>query len=255
MKDSMNKLVLFIAVLCFLQCRPAGKDRTGTEYMPDMSHSIAYEANVNSYYYWHSWGSPLEIAQLSAPRKPVDGTRARGSMGWTNGKPNEAVFNGSLSNNAIRTPINGSVEYYYANTEEDRTRAMNEITRNPLPITADGLAQGKAMYDIYCASCHGTAADGNGYLVRDDGGKYPAQPANLINDDLIKSSEGRYYHAIMHGRNKMGSHRDKLSYEERWNVIHYIRSLQAASKKLVYSEQGNTLTGSAATTAAPTEKK
>ena len=33
----------------------------------------------------------------------------------------------------------------------------------------------------------------------------------------------------------------KLSYKERWEVIHYIRSLQAASKNLVYSEKANTL--------------
>lgn len=39
----------------------------------------------------------------------------------------------------------------------------------------------------------------------------------------------------------MGGYGDKLSYKERWNVIHYIRSLQAASKKLEYSEKANTL--------------
>ena len=44
----------------------------------------------------------------------------------------------------------------------------------------------------------------------------------------------------------MGSYADKLSYEERWNVIHYIRSLQANSKKLKYSEKENTFSGSQA---------
>ena len=39
----------------------------------------------------------------------------------------------------------------------------------------------------------------------------------------------------------MGGYSDKLSYEERWQVIQYIRSLQAASKKLEYSEKLNTL--------------
>jgi hypothetical protein len=39
----------------------------------------------------------------------------------------------------------------------------------------------------------------------------------------------------------MSGYSDKLSYEERWQVIHYIRSLQAESKKLVYSEKANTL--------------
>ncbi len=97
------------------------------------------------------------------------------------------------------------------------------------------------MYNIYCGICHGDKANGGGYLVRDDGGKYPAQPANLVSDDFINSSEGRYYHGIMYGRNAMGGYSDKLSYEERWQVIHYIRSLQAETKSLKYNENENTL--------------
>ncbi|MCI1267457.1 MAG: cytochrome c, partial [Saprospiraceae bacterium] len=54
----------------------------------------------------------------------------------------------------------------------------------------------------------------------------------------------RFYHAIMYGRNVMSGYTSKLSYQERWNVIHYIRSLQAKSKNLVYSEKENTFSGS-----------
>jgi len=50
----------------------------------------------------------------------------------------------------------------------------------------------------------------------------------------------------MYGFNVMGGYSDKLSYEERWQVIHHIRALQAASKNLVYSEKENTLTNSIA---------
>ena len=39
----------------------------------------------------------------------------------------------------------------------------------------------------------------------------------------------------------MGGYSDKLSYNERWNVIHYIRSMQAGVKKLEYSEKANSL--------------
>ena len=39
----------------------------------------------------------------------------------------------------------------------------------------------------------------------------------------------------------MGSYKDKISYEERWQVIHYIRSLQAKEKKLTYNQLENTL--------------
>ncbi|HMG14402.1 MAG TPA: cytochrome c, partial [Saprospiraceae bacterium] len=122
----------------------------------------------------------------------------------------------------------------------ERTRAMKEITKNPFPITPNALERGKDLFVIYCGICHGEKGDGAGYLVRDNGGKYPAQPANFVSDPFITSSEGRYYHAIMHGKNTMGSYADKLSYEERWDVIHYIRSLQSGVKSLVYNENENT---------------
>ncbi len=39
----------------------------------------------------------------------------------------------------------------------------------------------------------------------------------------------------------MGGYGDKLNFEERWQVIHYIRSLQAASKNVKYDETANEL--------------
>jgi hypothetical protein len=45
----------------------------------------------------------------------------------------------------------------------------------------------------------------------------------------------------MYGKNVMGAYKDKLSYKERWDVIHYIRTLQASEKDLVYSSEENTL--------------
>ena len=38
----------------------------------------------------------------------------------------------------------------------------------------------------------------------------------------------------------MGPYSDKLNYQERWEVIHYIRSLQAGTKKLEYTATSNT---------------
>lgn len=39
----------------------------------------------------------------------------------------------------------------------------------------------------------------------------------------------------------MGAYKDKISYEERWQVIHYIRALQAKELKLAYDAENNTL--------------
>jgi hypothetical protein len=45
----------------------------------------------------------------------------------------------------------------------------------------------------------------------------------------------------MYGKNMMGRYADKLSYKERWQVIQYIRSLQAKAKNLQYDQNTNTL--------------
>jgi len=249
-KRNYIKLLLTIALpLLFNSCQQPIGNNTGSEYMPDMVHSTAMEANVYTYYHWNTWDeeSIVKLKDISMPRDPVAGTIARGYSG-VHYAPTTTAKNAVLSNlsgegsvQAISVPINGSVPYYYGNTEEERTRAMEENIYNPYPISDAGMAKAKDLYNIYCGICHGEKGDGNGYLVREDGGVYPAAPANFLTDEFIAASNGRFYHSIMYGKNVMGSYADKLSYEERWQVIHYIRSLQAKDKKLVYNENENTL--------------
>ena len=223
-------VLLYIAVATFISCQQPGGNSTGSEYMPEMGHSIAYEANYYNYYYNNTWGSKDEYYEFAKPKLPVKGTIPRGYSGGPQAK----------SDDIAHTP-NGSVPYYYGTSDAERLRATNEILENPYPITDRGLEQGKDLYNIYCGICHGEKGDGLGYLVRDDGGKYPVQPANLLLPAFIDTTNGLYYHSIMIGKNKMGSYKDKLSFEERWQVIHYVRSLQAKELKLEYNQLINTL--------------
>lgn len=235
----MKNIKLFCGAALFASailssCGRAGGNDPGNEYMPDMFHSTAYEANLYDYYYYNTWGSEEEYKKYAMPRKPVKGTIPRGYFGLSTATDSETKsFYQAM-------PVNGFVPYYYDDTEEERTRASEDMVVNPFPITTEGLSRGKELYDIYCGICHGAKADGAGYIVREDGGVYPAQPANFLLPDFVSSTEGRYYHAIMYGKNVMGGYADKLSYEERWQVIHYIRSLQAKEAKLEYSETKNT---------------
>lgn len=241
-------LALAIAAMFALAaCSPAGDESPGHEYMPDMFHSTAYEANLYDYYYYNTWGTEDEYKRYALPRTPVKGTIPRGYAGLMNHEASD------LEEHFEAMPVNGYVPYYYEDTEEERTRASAEISSNPFPITADGLDRGEELYDIYCGICHGENGDGEGYLLRSDGGVYPAQPANFLLPDFVSASEGRYYHALIYGKNVMGGYADKLSYEERWQVIHYIRSLQAKEAGLQYDEMGNTLNPAATTIAATDE--
>lgn len=210
--NKIQSFILVIMISIFLgSCTPGG-DFAGREYMPDMAHSTAYEANVITYYDLNTWGGEAELRHYSFARMPVKGAVARGKS-----------------------------IYYYGDNEAERTRAMTEIIDAKYDITNSGITEGKELFNIYCAICHGEKADGDGYLVREDGGVYPAQPANLVSEDFINSTNGRFYHALMYGKNVMSGYADKLSFEERWNVIHYIRSLQAKVKGATYNENSNTL--------------
>lgn len=258
----MNKLrnIFFVlAVVSILMtmpsCQQPGANTTGSEFMPDMGHSIAYESNVYGYYSFNTWEETSVVGrkELSNPKLPVTGTVPRGFAGHFFASDEEGrklqmdAMNGDAEG-SIRIPKSGHVPYYFENTEDGRLLATAELIDNPFPITADGLERGKELYDVFCGICHGAKADGAGYLVRDPdpatgdaGGKYPAAPANMLLEEFVAASNGRYYHAIMYGKNVMGGYADKMSYEERWQVIHYIRSLQAKELKLDYSADANTL--------------
>lgn len=250
---NIGRFVIYVAFLGLAlnlwSCKSATADFPGHEFMPDMAHSTAYEANVNTYYKFNTWGGEADYKKYAMPRKPVNGTVARGDVSsfyaddYQGMLDLKEMMDGNSYTNSIGISSSGSVPYYYEDTEEERIRATNEIVDNPYPITGEGLARAKDLYVIYCGICHGEKGDGNGYLVSSENSdsKYPAQPADFLSEDFINSSNGRFYHAMMYGKNVMGGYTDKLSYEERWQVIHYIRSLQAKADGTVYNETENTL--------------
>jgi mono/diheme cytochrome c family protein len=240
---------ILVAVLVLNACKPAGGDFAGSEYMPDMAHSIAYEANVYTTYGLNTWdsASTLSLKELSIPKEPVAGTVPRGYAGVALDGEHASdvmkVMAGKDAVNSISVPTNGSAPYYYGDTEDERNRAIAEIIENPFPITEEGLARGEELYNTFCGICHGEKGDGLGYLYdteKNPNAKYIAAPANFLVDPHINASNGRYYHAIMYGKNVMGAYKDKISYEERWQVIHYIRALQADALDLEYNQMANT---------------
>jgi len=211
--------LLICGIILLSACQKPGVNSTGSEYMPDMAHSVAYEANYYNYYYNNTWGSEEDYYEFAKPRLPVAGTVPHAGPG---------------------AKMASSAPYMYGDTEEERTRATNEIIANPFKITDEGLDRGKELYNTFCAVCHGTKGDGGGGIV--ESGIYPVQPANFLLDEFLGASNGRYYHSIMYGKNLMGAYSDKMNVEERWQVIHYIRSLQAKEKGLKYNQFENTFT-------------
>lgn len=128
-------------------------------------------------------------------------------------------------------PVEGTIarghslfEYGSSTAEYDRAKA--ELV-SPLDSAQVDLARGKELYDIYCSACHGNKGDGQGNLVKREkilGIPSYDDPARAIN-------EGSIYHVIYYGKNAMGSHKNQLKEEERWQVAAYVMKLKADLEK------------------------
>lgn len=258
-----NLIMILVLAAVVTACSDAEDDFPGSEYMPDMAHSVAMEANTYNYYYYNTWDdrSTVKLGELAYPKYTVEGTVPRGYAGQyipgmqppaTIGDA-ESMLGGLMptdSPNAMSIPTNGHVPYYYDDTPEGREAAIADNMTNPFPITETGLVRGANLYSIFCGICHGEAGDGLGYIYDTDKNpqaKYPAAPASFLRPEFLEASNGRYYHAIMYGYNVMGGYADKMNYEERWQVIHYIRSLQAKETETEYNQEFNTFNPSVAT--------
>lgn len=92
---------------------------------------------------------------------------------------------------------------------------------NPLPHDRSLIAAGKAVYQAKCANCHGDLGDGKG----NDSWKYWTKPADFTDARVMnKATDGEIYWKITVGRKPMPSFETKLSEDERWLLVDYIRA-------------------------------
>lgn len=109
---------------------------------------------------------------------------------------------------------------------QGRTSDGQWVRGYPEGLTIDRafLARGRERYDIYCAPCHGGLGDGRGIVSQYGWGT----PANFHSDLFRQMPEGEIFNTITHGKNTMFPYADKLTPEERWAVVAYVRALQRA---------------------------
>lgn len=94
---------------------------------------------------------------------------------------------------------------------------------NPVPPSEEALAAGRAAYEARCATCHGDTARGDGKATR----FIRPAPADLSTVEARdRMTDGEIFYKITEGRKPMPGMARTLSEEERWQVVHYLRTLQ-----------------------------
>jgi len=94
----------------------------------------------------------------------------------------------------------------------------------PVEVTETMIRRGQGRFEIYCAPCHGKLGDGNGITK-----SYGMVATPSYHDDRLRTMpEGEIFNTITNGKNTMMPYADKLSPDDRWAVIAYVRALQRA---------------------------
>jgi mono/diheme cytochrome c family protein len=92
----------------------------------------------------------------------------------------------------------------------------------PFPVTEPVLRRGQERFNIFCSPCHGRLADGNGMIVQ----RGFKRPPSFHSDRLRQAPAGHFFDVMTNGFQAMFSYRDRVSPQDRWAIIAYIRALQ-----------------------------
>ena len=177
---------LVIIMAAFLISCNHNRNHPGWSYMPDMYYSEPFDA----------YSSNPHFNDSLTMQSPLPGTIARGQAPYP----------------------------YQAKSYPDQIRAGTELI-NPVTLSPEVLAEGKAYYEIYCIVCHGREGKGDGYLY--SARLFPAKPTSLIDTFVQSKPDGEIFHVITTGSlsGLMGAHGPQISAENRWKIIHYVREL------------------------------
>jgi mono/diheme cytochrome c family protein len=123
------------------------------------------------------------------------------------------------SNEVARAPVKGTVPLGH----KPFTMTMDEAEKslkNPVAFDSNSVWRGQRLWNTQCLPCHGATAESNTKI-----GKLVGAP-NLLESRFDSYSDGRIYGTIMLGVRGMPRYGYKLSEEERWDVVNYLKFLK-----------------------------
>jgi mono/diheme cytochrome c family protein len=98
--------------------------------------------------------------------------------------------------------------------------------KNPLAPSDAAMRSAKQIYADKCANCHGDAGKGDGSEAM----MYDPPPADLTDSaKMSKVTDGEIFYQITQGRKPMPSFKNRLTEEQRWQMVFLVRSFPANS--------------------------
>lgn len=128
---------------------------------------------------------------------------------------------------AMRQPVQNTVPMGSFNPDSAlQTGRLNGELVAELPpeivLDANLLARGRVAYESFCAPCHGIAGDGNGVIAN----RGPMTVPSYHQDRLRTVAVGYLFEVATNGINRMYGYGSRMTAEDRWAAVAYIRALQ-----------------------------
>ena len=105
----------------------------------------------------------------------------------------------------------------------DRWQAPEEAKKlkNPLQPISSIISDGRYLFRQNCKACHGSLGKGDGPVAV----TLQKKVADLSSVSVQQQTYGELYYKISIGRVEMPSFKGILESQERWALVHYIRTL------------------------------
>lgn len=185
-----------VAVISIFGFRGSNSTKPPLEVFPDMDRQARYKPQAEN-----------EFFEDGRNNRPVPAnTVARGN--YFN---QQEVFSADFDDKTL-----GDTVY-----NQGKNADGSFVEKLPLQVTYELMAQGQEKYTIFCAVCHGDAGDGNGVTK-----PYGVLAANYHDDRLRASEDGYLFDVITNGKGLMYGLKGRLTPEERWAIVLYLRALQ-----------------------------
>ena len=98
--------------------------------------------------------------------------------------------------------------------------------KNPLQPTAPALKSARELYLDKCAHCHGDTGKGDGR----DASRYDPAPTDFTDAKRMNgATDGELFYKISEGKKPMPVFKTKLSEDQRWELVLFIRSFAQSS--------------------------
>ena len=147
---------------------------------------------------------------------------------WTNDMMNQKSVKPQEQTRPLPSrsvPVNG-----IASAEWEDRDATNDLV-NPHPVSPESLKNGRTLFRIYCAACHGLTGRAESEVVN------RGMPATDLTDDAVQTdmTEGWLFGTITFGSaimppygrpgdaNEEARGSNDLSVDERWDVVNYVK--------------------------------